>query len=465
MDAPRDAAGASAAQPSVTDFVDELVVSLAALRVHGGTGGDTPGVGRALASTLERLLAAQRRDRLELTLERGCLLHDGALLLGATLSAARLVQALERLGARGLAFERGAAAGELLDLLRLLARRPSGAPAPGESARDPRTANGARASLLGASAASAASGSAETPAREPEDHVRFYQRLVDHLQELTVSVWRRESFGLEPTRDLVQALVGRVEAEPGALLSLSRYERFDAFTFGHSIRVALLALEFARAHTQDEGALARLCLAGLLHDIGKAWLPFDVLYASASLDADARAEMERHAEHGGAILAAMDADPLCVAVAFGHHLRHAGGGYPSTAHAPQLSTATRVVKICDVFEALTAPRPHRAALAPTRAYRILLAMTGHFDPRLLRRFIEVHGVHPVGTHVRLTSGESARVTAQSRRLARPRVVLTASADGTPIPFDPEAVIDLSDEFEPRSIAAPVDPSSSASLAA
>jgi HD-GYP domain-containing protein (c-di-GMP phosphodiesterase class II) len=464
MDTSRESPRPADAPPSVTDFVDELVVALAALRIHEGVAGAAPDVGRALARTLARLLDDLGRTRLELALERGCLVHDGAALLGATLCAARLVHALERLGARGLAFERGISTADLLALTRLLERRTQGPREPADAAADLRAAGCSRLELL---AEVAAPGRSPVAARELEGPAHVYQRLVDHLQELTVRICRRESFGLEPTRALVEDLVGRVEREPGALFSLSRYERFDAFTFGHSIRVALLALEFAGTQTRNAESLARLGLAALLHDVGKAWLPFDVLYSSASLDDEARAVMEQHALHGGAILAAMDADPLCVAVAFGHHLRHAGGGYPTTVHAPQLSTATRLVKICDVFEALTAPRPHRPALPPTRAYRIMLAMTGHFDPRLLRRFIEIHGIHPVGTHVRLSTGELARVTAQSRLLDGPRVVLTTTPDGAPIPPDPDSPLDLSSDRERtrRRIVATLEPPATDSRAA
>ncbi|HVS19024.1 MAG TPA: HD domain-containing phosphohydrolase [Planctomycetota bacterium] len=410
--------------PRVSELVDELVVLLIALRIHGDSAEESLEAARAPARTLERLLAVGARERLELRFERGLLTHDGRALVGASLGAAHLVEALERLGAGGLALERGADADALLALARRLERRD----APADDTP--------RARLLPTDAPCAPG-----VVHDLERPLRFYQRLVDHLQDVMVRVCRRESVSLGPTRMLVDALVARVEREPGELLALARYESHEAFTFGHSLRVTLLALEFAQAHTHDRATLERLALAALVHDIGKAWVPFEVLHTRGPLDDAARAEMERHTEYGGAILTAMEADPLCVAVAFGHHLRFAGGGYPRTRHTAPLSVATRLVKICDAFEALTAPRPHRAALSPAHAYRILLAMNGHFDPRLLRRFVEVHGIHPVGTHVRLAGGERARVVGQSQRIDRPLVVLTHAADGTPLA--PGPALDLS----------------------
>jgi HD-GYP domain-containing protein (c-di-GMP phosphodiesterase class II) len=438
------------APPSVTDFVDELVLCTAALRIDGESPARALEVARRLETTLARLFARGAREPLELRLEGALLVHEGRPLLGATLSAARLIAALARQGSHGLAFERGASAAELLDLARDLERRPAGASEPCARAR--RLAGAARA------AGPVAACALESP-------LCFYQRLVDHLQELTVRVCRGEAFSLEPTRALAEGLVEHVERDPGALLSLSRYERYEAFTFGHAIRVALLALEFARAQSLARPALARLGLAALLHDLGKAHLPFEVLYSPLVLDERQRAEMELHAQHGAATLAAMDADPLCVAVALGHHRRHDGGGYPRTAHAARLGPATRLVQLCDVFEALTAPRPHRAALAPARAYRILLAMTGHFEPRLLRRFVAVHGVWPVGAAVRLSSGERARVVAQSARLDRPRVRLTAAADGAPLALEEQRELDLSDAYEARAIQALLEPPAADALAA
>jgi HD-GYP domain-containing protein (c-di-GMP phosphodiesterase class II) len=134
--------------------------------------------------------------------------------------------------------------------------------------------------------------------------------------------------------------------------------------------------------------------------------------------------MNRHTEHGGRILLDMPGvEPMAIAAALGHHQTLGGGGYPKTLHLTQLSTCTRMIKICDVYEALTAVRPYKDRMSPTRAYRIMIAMRDHFDQALLKRFITVNGIYPVGSSVRLTTGERGVVIEHTGSLEHPVVML------------------------------------------
>ena len=156
------------------------------------------------------------------------------------------------------------------------------------------------------------------------------------------------------------------------------------------MRVSVLALNFGRRLTKDQDLLMRLGTAGLLHDVGKSVIPFEILHSSKPLTPEEREEINRHPSAGAQILLDHDeADELAVATAFGHHRTFDHDGYPQTLHEHHQSMVTRIVKICDVYEALTAARPYKRPMTPTRAYRIMLGMENHFEPRLLRRFIEV----------------------------------------------------------------------------
>ena len=229
-----------------------------------------------------------------------------------------------------------------------------------------------------------------------------YQRVVDHMQDVMIRACRRDRFDLAESRTLVDGMLKRFEDGGGSLLNMARYERYDAFTFGHSIRVCFIALNFARHLTNDMRLVERIGLAALMHDVGKAWVPFEVLHSNERLTDAERAEMNMHPVHGGQILLGnANADPLAVAVAFSHHRNMDGSGYPTAIHPRTLSTPTMIVKLADVFEALTATRPYKPRMSPTRAYRIMMDMDDHFEPSLLRRFIEVNGFYPVGSRVRL----------------------------------------------------------------
>jgi hypothetical protein len=105
---------------------------------------------------------------------------------------------------------------------------------------------------------------------------------------------------------------------------------------------------------------------------------------------------------------------------------------------------TRIVKICDVYEALTAVRPYKRPITPTRAYRIMLGMGKHFDQHLLRKFIEVNGIFPNGQLVEMNTGELARVQQQSPKLLRPSVELITDPDGNRLDDDDRRIIELAD---------------------
>lgn len=453
----------------ISDFVDELIVSLTTARIYHAGHPRVQATLTELQRTLEVLLRSRGRQEFELGAVDGYLVHDKRPLISASLAAQRLLEPLERMRSGGVVFQRGATADEFLALANLLGRRLQVHEELELAQRELSEAGCEHIQLLpayrlpGSSAAQDASigGLLEewhTPeavlrARDLDVPVKLYQRVVGHLQDVMIKVCRRETVGLEESHTLIEAVLKHMGVDPGTMLDLGRYERYDAFTFGHSVRVGLLALNFARSMTDNADLLQRIGVAALMHDIGKALVPFEILHSVSRLSTAERAEMSRHTEHGGRILIGMRALPSAVATAFGHHRIGDHGGYPQTLHEAQLSSITRIVKICDVYEALTAVRPYKDPMSPVRAYRIMLAMRNHFDLGLLRHFIAVNGVFPVGAVVRLSTGERARVMDQTRWLERPVVRLLTAPDGTPFEGDPDELVDLSldEQRERRSV--------------
>jgi hypothetical protein len=130
--------------------------------------------------------------------------------------------------------------------------------------------------------------------------------------------------------------------------------------------------------------------------------------------------------------------------AFGHHRTRGEQAYPKTAHQHRLGTVSEMIKLCDVYEALTAARPYKEAMPPIRAYRIMIGMADAFDRRLLRRFIEVIGAYPSGQLVELGTGEQARVIRQTADPFAPTVRVITDADGNPLDHDDQPTIELCD---------------------
>ncbi len=271
-------------------------------------------------------------------------------------------------------------------------------------------------------------------AQEARRLVALHQSTVDQLQELTISVCQGKEIAVGDVGDTVERMLVGLEHDAGYLHGLAQYPEHDFFTFGHSIRVALLAIDVARHWTSDRRFLSRIGSAALLHDVGKALVSWDVLHKRGPLTADERRDMQKHPVLGGGILLSLkDSDSLVVAAAYGHHRQDNERGYPADEDELEQSVVTRLVKICDVFEALTAVRPYKAAMSPVKAYRTMTKMRGTFDGDLLGHFIKTIGIHPGGTWVKLDDGRSARVVRQTHDLHRPVVEPATMPDGNPIP--------------------------------
>jgi HD-GYP domain-containing protein (c-di-GMP phosphodiesterase class II) len=435
-----------AATPNAFDanaLVDELVVALSNARIYRPDHPRVTGAAEAVEAGLRLWFAASpEAERCEIGTADGFLFHKRRPLVGVSLSAVRLIEPLRTLGSGGISFQPGLKASEVLALVGLLAPRTL-------KARNLQEANAAllqqgvsrvrllppyrheglalgTAAPLGETRETAELEAALLRALEATPRA-VYQGTVELLQDAAIGAARGETIALDPARGVVERLQKRMIEDAPAMLGLSRYERYDEFTFGHSIRVCMLALQFGWALTQDEHKVQRLGVAALMHDIGKARVPFEILHAKRRLEPAEKDQIGRHTELGAAILLdAPDPDLLSVAVAFGHHRDpDGGGGYPRTADRGRLSVATRMIRICDVYEALTAVRPYKERMSPLRAYRIMMGMRGHFDTSLLRRFIQVNGVYPVGSLVELESGETGVVQRQTLDVLRPVVRIEA----------------------------------------
>ena len=439
-------ASATAVPKTITDLVDELVVAVTNSRIYAAGHPRVAATLNQLAACLEGVCSSGSWPVVKLGAADGYLFFDRRPLLGASLAGTKILEPLDKLGSGGISFDRGATGEDFSMLVQLLgreAKRMSGREEANRFLQSsgvtsiellPRYSSGDYTRLGGVDGSDIPPppSAGEVEIAEPpilSIPAHLYQSVVSTLQDMMIRAARGDQLDFSNALSFVERAVEQLDAQPHELLRLSRYERYDAFTFGHSIRVGLLAIAFARTITRDPNFLFRIGIAALMHDIGKARVPFEVLHSTGRLNDEERAAMNRHTEHGGRILLDMDgSEPMAIAAALGHHRTIGGGGYPQTLHEVQLSTCTRMVKICDVYEALTAVRPYKDRMSPTRAYRIMMSMKGHFDPALLKWFIYVNGIYPVGSSVRLSTGERAVVAERTQSLKHPIVLIEGDSN-------------------------------------
>ena len=178
-----------------------------------------------------------------------------------------------------------------------------------------------------------------------------------------------------------------------ALLDVVRMKAEDQYTYLHSVAVCALMVKFARHLEMPEAEVRECGLGGLLHDVGKARIPAEVLHKPGRLSPDEYALVRSHAAEGYSILqGALELSDAVKDVARLHHERMDGSGYPLGLPGDQIPLFARMGAICDVYDALTSNRSYKPAWAPSEAIEKMFANLGHFDEPLLHAFAQCIGV-------------------------------------------------------------------------
>ncbi|MBS1816294.1 MAG: HD domain-containing protein [Acidobacteria bacterium] len=212
------------------------------------------------------------------------------------------------------------------------------------------------------------------------------------------------------TRSVVDGLAQAVARNRSALMALTALREYDNYTFTHMVNVSILTMAQARALGVEGPLLREFGLAALLHDIGKVRTPREILQKADVLTPAEFEVMKRHVIDGAEILRATpDIPSLAPIVAFEHHLRLDGSGYPDVVR-PTLNLATMLCSIADVYDAMRSHRAYQASFPTDRILAVMQRNDGRqFDQHLVRRFAQLVGVYPVGNLVRLTTDEVAVV--------------------------------------------------------
>ncbi len=212
---------------------------------------------------------------------------------------------------------------------------------------------------------------------------------------------------------VVRSLAVAMHSDRRMILPLLQLKEFDQYTTTHSLNVAVLAMALAEHLGCSPAEVRAYGVAGLLHDIGKVRIPIDVLTKPGKLTESERALINRHPVDGARIVLQSDEElDLAAVVAYEHHIMLNGGGYPSLHYGRGCALASRLVHVCDVFDALRTKRPYRDAWESEKVVAYLMERAGsEFDPDLVQAFIQM--LREGETQVQVLDDEEAAVTASS----------------------------------------------------
>jgi HD-GYP hydrolase domain containing protein len=198
----------------------------------------------------------------------------------------------------------------------------------------------------------------------------------------------------------------------------------DEYTFKHSVDVAAISMMIGREYGLPKEELHQLGIAGLLHDVGKARIPNEILNKPGKLTDDEFRVIQNHSLFGYEILKEKNSfSPIILDGVLHHHEKMNGMGYPDNLGSSQISLFSRIISVADVFDALVTKRPYKGPITGREAMEMVLAMGSELDNAIIQSFIESVILYPVDTIVELSTGQMAKVVENNKRYpTRPKVV-------------------------------------------
>ena len=327
----------------------------------------------------------------------------------------------------------------------LLRTIPSEGPPPEEGSGE---APAAAVEDSAAKAAPAATGSAAvrkaapTPAAEDVDAAgehdarlmaeELYERAVRYAKRQVRLIRQEGRVEIEQAHGLADEIVAGLARGNHLLLKAMAHEQ--SYDLGrHLVNVMIFAVKVGYGLNYTRNELVRLALVGLMHDVGMALVPPDLVNKEGSLAPEEFDTIKQHPERSRELIAGLGPDYHWLAnIVCQEHERENGQGYPQGLHGDDINEFAKVVGVADIYEAFSHPRTFRKTFIAYEALQKVIDMRGEFfPPKIIRALMNEISIFPLGSYVQLNTGEIGRVIATDvDQLLRPALMLLYDHEGT-----------------------------------
>jgi len=276
-----------------------------------------------------------------------------------------------------------------------------------------------------------------------ESAIKVFFKSITHLKEVVQREKQKKRIHLKTTRRLMQSIINLVSQNESFMIGLTNIKNYDEYTLNHSTNVTVLSICFGRRLGLERKELVDLGVSAFFHDMGKLEIPEKILNKPGKLDDNEFDIIKTHPWHGAQKLVCLKElsilPVVAINVAMEHHIwsNLKGGGYPQYWKKDHTDLFSKIVKICDFFDAVTTERPYRKkTVTREEATSWMLKKIGtEFDTILLKVFASLIGIYPIGSLVVLDTEEWGIVMETNpdmTLLSCPKVKIIADKDGNKI---------------------------------
>ncbi len=258
----------------------------------------------------------------------------------------------------------------------------------------------------------------------PERFKLEYTYDLGKTKKMFQTIFAGGTIDLEETNTIVTSVVQKVESNRNIIDSINQVRDIDEYTYYHSLNVSMLCMIIGKWLRLEDNHIKNLAQAGLLHDIGKAKIPLEILNKPGKLTESEFAEMKRHSEYGYSLAKkTRGVSPEIAKAILTHHEKEDGSGYPLGLTGDKLNLYSKVITVADIFDAMTANRVYKSKDTPFKVFELMQhGSFGVLDPIVLNTFLNNVTTYYIGSEVRLNTGEIGVVVfINSSNMSRPVV--------------------------------------------
>ncbi|MFH1562282.1 MAG: HD-GYP domain-containing protein [Nitrospirota bacterium] len=266
----------------------------------------------------------------------------------------------------------------------------------------------------------------EIPQTIPQQTQKEALKTVEHIIS---NVRIGKAIEEEPLKKVIKQMVEEVISNQEAMLNLVKIKSHDEYTFAHSTNVCTLAILLGIKRNFNKAEIEEMAIGGMLHDVGKVKIKEEILLKPNKLTIKEYEEVRKHPLYGYEILNESKLSELPKVIAAQHHERIHGQGYPQGLSRDKIHPLARLVALVNLYDSLTTDKPYRSKFLPHDAMRLIISQSGRdFPVEDVKKFVEDMSIYPMGSFVRLNTGEIGVITRINRyAVIRPWVKILLNA--------------------------------------